>query len=239
MNLIHRIAVFYWTDASRKFCPYVTGKVQQTKGSRFPVSKRLSQLSEYRDLDGSVAVTSLLTSCASTACKQEDGLYAPFVQASNIALAHLKNLKIDGMREKESKEVKMFFQRNDPNTISQNHAGHNSERKPDVVVLPFVNASEYFIDASFGSWDEHVGPIYDKKPMASPWKDVLSVFEFKRSNSTKGMDPPPATYTLSEYHAPKRKFLRIGKDGNELKEAEVQEVPVAEQVEPAEPALRK
>lgn len=98
-----------------KVLPICNGHTQDIKG--FPVSDIRKALIDY------------------TACKQEDDLYKPFVLASNTALAHLKRVKIDGMREEESKEVQMFFQ------------GHNSRRKPDIIVLPFANYSEYFTDA--------------------------------------------------------------------------------------------
>ncbi|KAF9245420.1 hypothetical protein BU15DRAFT_71172 [Melanogaster broomeanus] len=167
-----------------------------TKNKKFPASGIRTALTEY------------------TKCTLEADLYAPFVEASNIALACLNDLKIDGMREHGSDQVQMFFQRNDPNVIPQDHAGHTSGRKPDVVALPFVNDSDYFEEARLGHWDDHVGSLDAQAPMAIPWKDVLSVFEFKRGSS---MNPPPKTYTLSQYKAPKRKFLKIGKDENETR----------------------
>ncbi|KAF9245415.1 hypothetical protein BU15DRAFT_71167 [Melanogaster broomeanus] len=167
-------------------------------------------------------------------CTLETNLYVPFVKASNTALTCLNGLKIDGMREWGSDQVQMFFQCNDPNVIPQDHAGHTSGRKPNVVILPFMNDSDYFAEARLGHWDDHVGSLDSKAPMPTHWKDVLSVFEFKRVSS---MNPPPETYSLSEYKAPKRKFLKIGKDGKELDEGpakEPQQVPVSEQAKLAE-----
>ncbi|KAI5996463.1 hypothetical protein F5J12DRAFT_958035 [Pisolithus orientalis] len=68
-----------------KVLPICNGHTQDIKG--FPVSDIRKALIEY------------------TACKQEDDLYQSFVLASNTALVHLKRLKIDGMREEESKEM--------------------------------------------------------------------------------------------------------------------------------------
>ncbi|KAI6000221.1 hypothetical protein F5J12DRAFT_264809 [Pisolithus orientalis] len=159
--------------------------------------------------------------------KLEDDLYRPFVVASNIALAHLKELKIDGMRVNESEEVQMFFQRNDPRVIHQDHAGHESARKPDVIVCPFANEADYFVDARLSSWDEHVSAVNEGKTLAArSWNDMLGVFEFKRAKS--GMKPPPDEYSVLEYRASQPKFLSIGKDGNELEETEPRVVSVAE-----------
>ncbi|KAI6147801.1 hypothetical protein BKA82DRAFT_25125 [Pisolithus tinctorius] len=161
-----------------------------------------------------------------TTCKQEDDLYRPFILASNTALAHLKKLKINGMHEEESKEVQMFFQ------------GHNLRHEPDIIILPFMNCSKYFTDTRLGSWDEHVLTIgQDMTPTVSSWKDVLGIFELKRSKLE--MRPPPRVYFVSEYQASKPKFLRIGKDGNELEETEPQETPVAKQATLAEQAPHK
>ncbi|KIN94639.1 hypothetical protein M404DRAFT_1008200, partial [Pisolithus tinctorius Marx 270] len=127
------------------------------------------------------------------------------------------------MHEEESKEVQMFFQE------------HNLRHEPDIIILPFVNDSKYFTDARLGSWDEHVLTIgQDKTPTASSWKDVLGVFELKRSKLE--MRPPPKVYFVSKYQASEPKFLRIGKDGNELEETEPQEAPVAERAILAEQA---
>ncbi|KAI6138070.1 hypothetical protein BKA82DRAFT_4250151 [Pisolithus tinctorius] len=186
-----------------KVLPICNGHTEDIE--RFPVSDIRKALIDY------------------TACKQEDDLYKPFVLASNTALAHLKRLKIDGMREEESKEVQMFFQ------------VHNSRRKLDIIVLPFPNYSEYFTDPRLGSWDKHVLMIgQDETPTASSWKDVLGVFELKRSKSE--MRSPPKEYFVSKYQASKPKFLKIGKDGNELEETEPQEAPVAERATLAEQA---
>ncbi|KIN99501.1 hypothetical protein M404DRAFT_810069 [Pisolithus tinctorius Marx 270] len=187
-----------------KVLPICNGHTEDIEG--FPVSDIRKALIDY------------------TACKQEDDLYKPFVLASNTALAHLKRLKIDGMREEESKEVQMFFQ------------VHNSRCKLDIIVLPFPNYSEYFTDPRLGSWDKHVLMIgQDETPTASSWKDVLGVFELKRSKSE--MRSPPKEYFVSKYQASKPKFLKIGKDGNELEETEPQEAPaVAERATLAEQA---
>ncbi|KAI5994272.1 hypothetical protein F5J12DRAFT_896793 [Pisolithus orientalis] len=138
--------------------------------------------------------------------KLEDDLYRPFVVASNIALAHLKELQIDGMRVNESEEVQMFFQRNDPRVIHQDHAEDKSTRKPDVIVCSFANDAKYFKKARSSSWDEHVSAI------------------------GQGMKPPPDEYSVSEYRASQPKFLNIGKDGNELQETEPRVASVAERV---------
>lgn len=78
-------------------------------------------------------------------------------------------------------KLNMFFERNDPKYLEQNHSGKKSRRKPDVIILPFT----------------------DQAPSRS-WKDVLSVVEFKRSGDIK---LPPTKYSLGNYQPPKREFL--------------------------------
>ncbi|KAI5994252.1 hypothetical protein F5J12DRAFT_416803 [Pisolithus orientalis] len=151
-----------------------------------------------------------------TACAQEDGLYQPFVQASNTALAYLRELDIVGMRKGESAEVQIFFQRNDPKVISQRHAGHTSQRKPDIIAIPFTKGPQCSTETAPSGWGDHVSTIGPgKAPTASLWKDVLGVFEFKRSKSKKKMTAPPQKYGVSVYRPSKPMFLEIGKDGNE------------------------
>ncbi|KAI6000199.1 hypothetical protein F5J12DRAFT_914380 [Pisolithus orientalis] len=169
---------------------------------------------EVKDING-FPVSNIKTALKNyTACEQEDGLYQPFVQASNTALAHLQSLEIVGMRKKESAEVQMFFQRNDPKVISQYHEGHFSKRKPDIVAIPFAKGPQHSTETALSGWRDHVSTIGPgKAPTASSWKDVLGVFEFKRCKSK--MTPPPNIYVVSEYRASKPMFLQIGKDGNE------------------------
>ncbi|KAI6000147.1 hypothetical protein F5J12DRAFT_928595 [Pisolithus orientalis] len=167
-----------------------------------------------------------------TTCKPEDGLYQPFVLASNTALAHLKKLDINGMRQGESQAVQMFFQRNDPNVIVQKHQGCDSKRKPDIVVLPFANVSEYFSGSRSTTWDEHVSGLIQNKIPVRSWRDVFGVFEFKRSRSK--MKSPPEQYSVSKYEASKPKFLEIAKDRNEPEGREPREAPATKQVTPAE-----
>ncbi|KIK81826.1 hypothetical protein PAXRUDRAFT_743132 [Paxillus rubicundulus Ve08.2h10] len=137
--------------------------------------------------------------------ENEASLYAPFMKASNIALACLHELHVPGMRGPASDDVDMFIQINDPKRLDQFHRGETSTRKPDLVVLPFVNKSEYFADAALGHWDEYV-----LSPSTSPkdWKDVLSVIGFKYTKEEK-MKAPPAAYIVSDYEAPKIKTLDI------------------------------
>ncbi|KAI6000205.1 hypothetical protein F5J12DRAFT_745254 [Pisolithus orientalis] len=169
---------------------------------------------EVKDING-FPVSNIKTALKNyTTCEQEDGLYQSFVLASNTALAHLQSLEIVGMRKTESAEVQIFFQRNDPGVIS-----HISERKPDIVVIPFANTGA----SDLGDHVSTIGP--GKAPTATSWKDVLGVFKFKRSKSV--MSSPPAKYIVSGYRASKPKFLEIGKDGYELEETEPQEAPVA------------
>ncbi|KAF9218700.1 hypothetical protein BS17DRAFT_790905, partial [Gyrodon lividus] len=147
---------------------------------------------------------------------REEDMYAPFVNASNAALARLRDLEVDQMKGPGMEEGGMFFQRNDPRVLSQPHRGVVTRRKPDVVILPFehklndsVNDKDTQLTST--SWDEYVKQQAAKKPQRpASWRDVLGVIEFKRSGR---MQEAPMTYNSSAYQVPTPEFLLITPDG--------------------------
>ncbi|KAF9225596.1 hypothetical protein BS17DRAFT_765428 [Gyrodon lividus] len=147
---------------------------------------------------------------------REEDMYAPFVNASNPALARLRDLEADQMKGPGMEEGGMFFQRNDPRVLSQPHRGVVTRHKPDVVILPFEHKLNHSVNdkdtqLTSTSWDEYVKQQAAKKPQRpASWRDVLGVIEFKRSGS---MQEAPMTYNPSAYQVPTPEFLLITPDG--------------------------
>ncbi|KAG2096097.1 uncharacterized protein F5147DRAFT_778460 [Suillus discolor] len=74
----------------------------------------------------------------------ENDFYGPFIDATNIAIACLQEIKMDGMRAPVS-AVDMIFQQNDM-PMYQTHQKAKSTRKPDIVILPLKSACACFQD---------------------------------------------------------------------------------------------
>jgi hypothetical protein len=85
----------------------------------------------------------------------------------------------------------------------QTHQGETSERKPDVVIIPWKTARTA----------RNNGDIYEKNDMylhcetacAKPdsnfkWPETVSTVEFKRTRST--LDAPPSSYEVRGYNVP-------------------------------------
>ncbi|KAF9218454.1 hypothetical protein BS17DRAFT_811680 [Gyrodon lividus] len=146
---------------------------------------------------------------------REEDMYAPFVNASNPALARLRDLEVDQMKGPGMEEGGMFFQRNDPRVLSQPHRGVVTRRKPDVI-LPFEHKLHHSVNdkdtqLTSTSWDEYVKQQAAKKPQRpAAWRDVLGVIEFKRSGR---MQEAPMTYNPSAYQVPTPELLLITPDG--------------------------
>ncbi|KAG2096095.1 uncharacterized protein F5147DRAFT_641750 [Suillus discolor] len=161
----------------------------------------------------------------------ENDFYGPFIDATNIGLACLEEIKIDGMRAPVS-AVDMIFQQNDM-PMYQTHQTARSIRKPDIVILPLKSACASFQDDN-GS---KTGKQKDKRKAAQEddqkddtkdgqkrkdhmvknakakaknlrWKDVLACIEFKRK--TKEIKSPPSSYTVTDHVPTKPEHLPVG-----------------------------
>ncbi|KAG2032582.1 hypothetical protein BDR03DRAFT_926566 [Suillus americanus] len=174
----------------------------------------------------------------------ENKFYGPFIRATNIALACLEEIKVDGMRVAVP-AVDMICQQNDM-PMYQIHQTAKSTRKPDVVILPLNSACTPFQDEKGGKKggkqqkdnqkdnamdDErdnamdnekdnekrkkkrkaHMDTNATAKPKNLPWKDVLASIEFKRKTPgrTKGISPPPPSYTVTDYIPTKPEYLPV------------------------------
>ncbi|KAG2051452.1 hypothetical protein BDR06DRAFT_589387 [Suillus hirtellus] len=149
----------------------------------------------------------------------EPDFYSPFIDATNIALVCLKEIKIDGMRAPVS-TVDMIFQQNDM-PMYQTHQKAKSIRKPNVVILPLNSACALFEDEKGGKKgkqkdkrkdgqkrNDHMVKNAKAKPKNLPWKDVLACIEFKRK--TKDIKSPPSSYIVTDHIPTKPEHLPVG-----------------------------
>ncbi|KAG2361198.1 hypothetical protein BDR07DRAFT_1410360 [Suillus spraguei] len=164
----------------------------------------------------------------------ENKFYSPFIRATNIALACLEEIKVDGMRAPVP-AVDMICQQNDM-PMYQIHQTAKSTRKPDVVILPLSSACAPFQNEKGGNkgkqkerekddamHDEkddeerkkkrnaHMDTSATAKPRNLSWKDVLACIEFKRKTpgKTKGINPPPSSYAVTDYVPTKPEYLPV------------------------------
>ncbi|KAG1905121.1 uncharacterized protein F5891DRAFT_976669 [Suillus fuscotomentosus] len=161
----------------------------------------------------------------------ENNFYSPFIRTTNISLACLEEIKIDGMRARVP-TVDMI--------MHQMHQTKKSIRKPDLVILPLNSACAPFQDETGGKKGKQIskqkgtqkddGKDDEKddeqrkkkrkaymdtnataKPKNLPWQDVLACIEFKRKipGRTKGINAPPSSYALTDYAPTKPEYLPV------------------------------
>ncbi|KAG2125371.1 hypothetical protein DEU56DRAFT_892567 [Suillus clintonianus] len=136
----------------------------------------------------------------------EEKYYAPFIKVTNIALACLEEIKVDGMRPVVS-AVDMICQQNDM-PMFQSHQKEESLRKPDVVFLPSHSSL-----AAFPQYDGLIGGEHGvTNATAKPeknlrWEDVLACIEFKRKPNK--LNPRPSSYKVGDHLPTKPEYLRV------------------------------
>ncbi|KAG2032563.1 hypothetical protein BDR03DRAFT_1094849 [Suillus americanus] len=191
--------------------------------------------------NGEVSAGGIYSSGVETALKNyvspgaENKFYGPFIEATNIALACIEDIKVDGMRA-PAPSVNMICQQNDM-PMYQTHQTVTSIRKPDVVILPLNGACAPFEDEKGGKKGKQKGKQKDeekndvkndekhdtkrkahmvknameKPPAPLPWTDALACIEFKRKTPgrTKGINPPPLLYTVTDYIPTKPEYLPV------------------------------
>ncbi|KAG1893861.1 uncharacterized protein F5891DRAFT_985493 [Suillus fuscotomentosus] len=162
----------------------------------------------------------------------ENHFYSPFIRATNIALACLEEIEVDGMRAPVP-AVDMICQQNDM-PMHQMHQTKKSIRKPDVQEGKQTGKqkskqkdrqkndekdNEKNNEKDDGKHNEnddgqhqtrrkaHMDMNATAKPQNLPWKDVLACIEFKRK--TKGIKAPPSSYTLTDYAPTKPEYLPV------------------------------
>jgi hypothetical protein len=142
----------------------------------------------------------------------ENKSYSPFVGAVNTALLELRKLNPAGILPSKGNDDPdaMLFHHNDKE-MYQGHQGEISMRKPDVVVVPLKAARDVQEQGDFNKPPETYA-VAREKPFESKnfqWKDIRSTVEFKRSKIR--INPPPARYELTDYKAPKEKYVEYRK----------------------------
>ncbi|KAG2114188.1 uncharacterized protein F5147DRAFT_607426 [Suillus discolor] len=174
--------------------------------------------------NGQVSAGGIYSSGIETALKNyvrpgaENSFYGPFIEATNIALACLEEIKVDGMRAPVP-AVDMICQQNDM-PMYQNHQFVKSTRKPDCVILPLKSACAPFEDEKGGKQGKqkrkaHMVKNAMSKPPASeslPWKDILACIEFKRKTAGRkqGIKPlPPSSYHVKDHVPTKPEYLPV------------------------------
>ncbi|KAG1805969.1 uncharacterized protein BJ212DRAFT_796838 [Suillus subaureus] len=178
--------------------------------------------------NGQVSAGGIYSSGVETALKRyvrpgvENNLYAPFIEATNIALACLEDIKVDGMRAPVP-AVDMICQQNDM-PMYQNHQTVKSARKPDLVFLPLNSACAPLEDEKGGKKGKQKDDGKDdekrkahmvknamaKPPAPLPWKDVLACIEFKRKTGRKkSIKPPQSSYKVNDYVPTKPEYLPV------------------------------
>ncbi|KAG1717241.1 hypothetical protein EDB19DRAFT_1923676 [Suillus lakei] len=176
--------------------------------------------------NGQVSAGGIRSSGVETALKKyvrpgvENNFYAPFIEATNIALACLQEIKVDGMRAPVP-AVDMICQQNDM-PMYQHHQSVKSTRKPDCVILPLNSAYAAFEDEKDHEKDDMkhdtkrkaqmVKNAMAKPPAPLPWEDVLACIEFKRKPPGKkqGIKPPlPSSYGVKDYVPTKPEYLPV------------------------------
>ncbi|KAG1730075.1 hypothetical protein EDB19DRAFT_1391181 [Suillus lakei] len=176
--------------------------------------------------NGQVSAGGICSSGVETALKKyvrpgvENNFYAPFIEATNIALACLQEVKVDGMRAPVP-AVDMICQQNDM-PMYQHHQSVKSTRKPDCVILPLNSAYAAFEDEKDYEKDDMkhdtkrkaqmVKNAMAKPPAPLPWEDVLACIEFKRKPPGKkqGIKPPlPSSYGVKDYVPTKPEYLPV------------------------------
>ncbi|KAG1883332.1 hypothetical protein F4604DRAFT_1982804 [Suillus subluteus] len=174
--------------------------------------------------NGQVSARGIYSSGIETALKKyvrpgvENKFYGPFIEATNIALVCLEEIKVDGMRA-PAPTVDMICQQNDM-PMYQNHQTVKSTRKPDVVFLPLNSACAPFEDEKGEQKDDEkddekrkahmVKNAMAKPPAPLPWKDVLACIEFKRkTDRKKPIKPPHSSCKVNDYVPTKPEYLPV------------------------------
>ncbi|KAG2087336.1 hypothetical protein BD769DRAFT_484882 [Suillus cothurnatus] len=174
--------------------------------------------------NGQVSAGGICLSGIETALKKyvhpgvENKFYSPFIEATNIALTCLEEIKIDGMRAPVP-AVDMICQQNDM-PMYQNHQTAKSTRKPDAIFLPINSACASFEDEKDGKKstqkdDEKrkahiVKNAMAKPPAPLPWKDVLACIEFKRkTDRRKPIKPPHCSHEVDDHVPTKPEHLPV------------------------------
>jgi hypothetical protein len=72
-------------------------------------------------------------SCSADKWEQHENKLHHFAQAANIAFRCLEELEVEGIRSRDTS--RLYFHVNDPQTLTQDHQGQTSTRRPNLVLV--------------------------------------------------------------------------------------------------------
>ncbi|KAG1826388.1 hypothetical protein DFJ58DRAFT_751139 [Suillus subalutaceus] len=163
--------------------------------------------------NGQVSTALAKSSDVETALKEymspgdENHFYGPFIRATNIALACLEEIKVDGMGAPVP-AVDMICQQNDM-PMHQTHQTAKSIRKPDLVILPLNSACAPFEKKkkkNKNKDDEKDDKKRNKKRKAHMDTNATR----KTPGRKKGIQPPlPSSYKVEDYVPTKPEYLPV------------------------------
>jgi len=111
----------------------------------------------------------------SVKCSKEADRYAPWVEASNIALQILKTVNVDDIRG--ASPLNILAQRNDLNEVPTSHGSDGSFRKPDVVFMTEQELIEvHNLDKAASGWQN---TLYRRCENRLPPKTTVLCRQFK------------------------------------------------------------
>jgi hypothetical protein len=123
---------------------------------------------------------------------RETDRYAPWVEATNIALQILKTVDVDDIREPS--HLNILAQRNDPNEVTICHGSDESYRKPDVVFMTEKELTEvHEINTTASDWRTALFKLCQLRLPTQKdvkWKQFKATAEFKRNKSSGPFIPP-------------------------------------------------
>ena len=117
----------------------------------------------------------------------ETDRYAPWVEATNIALHILKTVHVDHIRE--ASPLNILAQRNDPNEVPISHGYDKSYRKPDVVLMTEEELIEvHKIKKTESGWQNTLSTKCQTRLPENTvqWRQFKAAVEFKRCGPTSG-----------------------------------------------------
>jgi len=153
----------------------------------------------------------LIPPLSSIEAPDESSSYTYFVGAANTALLQLQKMNVPGIvpskRDTDTSEI-LFHHNNQE--MYQMHQGEQSKRKPDVVVVSREAAYAAQEHGDFNRRLDVFGKARDKPKKPFQWRNIRTTIEFKRSRRASGrlkMKRPPKKYEVTDYAAPKEKYM--------------------------------
>jgi hypothetical protein len=115
----------------------------------------------------------------------------PFISTMNEAFEALRKVKDLPSELRTATVDDPLFRRNDPMAINGTHNDKDSSRRPDIVLVTKLSASNAYEPGNQAVWTDYAFET-DPPKNTFGWNDVLLTVEFKRTN--KDVEHPPPKY---------------------------------------------